>query len=347
MNAIVTRSDQPKSFFGRIFNKSHQENSRPRRIARVLLWIVIPATVAMLTLGFIWSREPKVIDVRELAVQTAGADETKLVPGYATTSAVIAIADTLLNKNGGYLSNDITPPSIFLDNMTNWERGVLIELRDIVRALRNDFSRSQTQSGEDQDLVNADAQFHFDADHWILPAAENEYRSGMTALENYQTRLGNGQAEFFIRADNLNFYMATVEKRLGSLSQRLSENVRDPMLRGLLFDDANVVAPTQQSTPWLEIDDVFFEARGYIWAVLHVLKGIEMDFKPILESKNATVPLYRIIEKLESVQQALWSPMILNSSGFGVLTNHSLIIASYISRANAALIDLRLLLAQG
>jgi hypothetical protein len=39
--------------------------------------------------------------------------------------------------------------------------------------------------------------------------------------------------------------------------------------------------------------------------------------------------------------------MILNGSGFGVLANHSLVMASYISRANAAIIDLRDLLSQG
>ena len=39
--------------------------------------------------------------------------------------------------------------------------------------------------------------------------------------------------------------------------------------------------------------------------------------------------------------------MILNGSGFGFLANHSLVMASYISRANAAVIDLRNLLSQG
>ena len=39
--------------------------------------------------------------------------------------------------------------------------------------------------------------------------------------------------------------------------------------------------------------------------------------------------------------------MILNGSGFGLLANHSLVMANYISRANAALIDLNDLLSQG
>ena len=38
---------------------------------------------------------------------------------------------------------------------------------------------------------------------------------------------------------------------------------------------------------------------------------------------------------------------ILNGTGFGYVANHSLVMASYISRANAAVIDLRNLLSQG
>jgi hypothetical protein len=39
--------------------------------------------------------------------------------------------------------------------------------------------------------------------------------------------------------------------------------------------------------------------------------------------------------------------VILNGTGFGLVANHSLVMASYISRANAAVIDLRDLLEQG
>ena len=100
-------------------------------------------------------------------------------------------------------------------------------------------------------------------------------------------------------------------------------------------------------TPWLEIDDVFYEARGSAWALLHFLKAMEIDLQEVLEKKNARISLKQIIRELEASQDNIWSPMILNGTGFGFLTNHSLIMASYISRANAAVIDLRNLLEQG
>ncbi|HBM22224.1 MAG TPA: DUF2333 domain-containing protein, partial [Alcanivorax sp.] len=51
--------------------------------------------------------------------------------------------------------------------------------------------------------------------------------------------------------------------------------------------------------------------------------------------------------ELEATQQTLWSPVILNGSGFGVFANHSLVMANYITRANASLVDLRKLLQEG
>jgi hypothetical protein len=264
--------------------------------------------------------------------------------------------ETLLNKRGGYLSNDVLPPSIFLDNIPNWEFGVLVQIRDIARAMRNDFSRSQSQSTEDTDLIVAEPQFNFDNSSWLLPATESEYQDGVDALYRYLNRLqnpGNPEAQFYARADNLKDWLSQVSKRLGSLSQRLSASVGQTRFNTDLAGDAEAQQSTATSnqfavkTAWSEIDDVFYETRGAAWALVHFLKAIEQDFEPVLQKKNSLVSLRQIIRELEGTQDELWSPMIMNGSGFGLFANHSLVMASYISRANSAVIDLRNLLEQG
>ena len=55
----------------------------------------------------------------------------------------------------------------------------------------------------------------------------------------------------------------------------------------------------------------------------------------------------QIIRELEASLAPLRSPMILNGGGFGLFANHSLVMASYLARANAAVINLRELLDQG
>jgi hypothetical protein len=312
--------------------------------------------VIVVVLGIFWSRSPRPLDVTEHALGLVGNDPVKLVTGAVTTATAIGIAETLLDKTGGYLSNDKTPPGIYLDNIPNWEFGALTELRDLTSAMRNEFSRAQSQSVEDADLQLAEPKFNFDSESWILPSTESEYRGGIEGLKHYLGRLYDDKdfdAQFFARADNLVAYLQVVGKRLGSLAQRLSYAPGQAQLDTALAGEPSATQSTPVSnqtmnkTPWLKIDDVFFEARGYTWALLNSLKAMEVDFASVLKDKNALVSMQQIIRELENTQKMIWSPMILNGTGFGPMANHSLVMASYISRANAAIIDLRNLLVQG
>ncbi len=315
------------------------------------LWRILLAGLGVyliiaLVLGLLWNSEP---DLPE-------QPQKGIVTGAATTQTLINLGNTILQKPGGFLSNDVSLPGVWMDNIPNWEYGVLIQMRDLSRALRKDFSRSQSQSTEDTDLAVAEPQFNFDSQSWILPASESEYRRGIEALIAYQARLLDAQqptAQFYARADNLTRWLGDVETRLGSLSQRLSASVGQKRLNTDLAGDNTATQSTTTAselvvkTPWSEIDDVFYEARGASWALIQILRAVEVDFAATLEKKNATVSLRQIIRELESTQETVWSPIILNGSGLGLVANHSLVMASYISRANAAIIDLRELLMQG
>ncbi len=323
---------------------------------KVLAIPVLLILLLVVLVGIYWSDEPDPFDIEEAAAEHAPVTESRLTTGSYTTSALITAMETLLDKRGGYLSNDIMPPSIWLDNIPNWEFGVLVQSRDLARSMRNDFSRSQSQSAEDVDLIIAEPKFNFDSESWFLPATEGVYGEGVTALYGYLERLqnpGDPNAQFYARADNLQEWLGQVEKRLGSLSQRLSASVGQVRLNTDLAGDAEAVQSTRTSsqvevkTPWTEIDDVFYEARGASWALVHFLKAVELDFEPVLQKKNALISLRQIVRELEATQEPIWSPIILNGSGFGLFANHSLVMASYISRANAAVIDLRSLLTQG
>jgi hypothetical protein len=300
------------------------------------------------------SREPEVIAEQiQQAQQTAGASPTV---GYTMTTALIKVTETLLDKPGGYLANDILPPYSLLDNMPAWEFGVLEMSRDLALAFRKDFSRSQSQSAENEFLKVAQPQFNIDHQSWAIPSAESEYRKAVEQLYLYRDALSNSSqpdSQFYARSDNLRDWLKNVEKRLGSYSQRLSASVGQDRLNTDLAGDAgarqSTNAPVNQvvKTSWWKIDDEFYEARGAAWALLHYLKAVEVDFAEVLHRRNAMVSLQQIIRELEATQQPIWSPMVLNGSGFGLLANHSLVMANYISRANAALIDLSELLIQG
>ncbi|WP_343349018.1 DUF2333 family protein [Pseudomonas sediminis] len=335
---------------------SGRDRSGGNLIARSLGGLIGVYLLIALVVGWYWSQEPSAFQVQQHAQSAAQQAQRQMVIGYTTVETLKQVASTLLDKPGGYLSNDLAPPGLWLDNMPSWEYGVLVQVRDFSRALRKDFARSQSQSTEDPDLAKAEPRFHFDNKSWALPASESEYREGIKSLDRYLDRLsdtGQKNAQFYARADNLNNWLGDAGTRLGSLSQRLSASVGQVRLNENLqvgndAEESGLVGRDGvYETPWLQIDNVFYEARGQAWALAHLLRAIEVDFADVLAKKNATVSVRQIIRELEAAQATLWSPMILNGSGYGVLANHSLVMANYISRANAGMIDLRQLLSQG
>ena len=317
---------------------------------KIAAWVAGVVAILIIALGIYWSRAPSVFWVNEFV------EEERTVVGYATTDTLIRVAETLLDKPGGYLTNDKLPPGLYLDNIPNWEKGVLNQVKDLSRVIRNDYSRSQSQSREDEDVVFATEKFFSESNSWLFPPTEKRFREAIERMTRYRDRLtgvAEPQAQFFARADNLREWLAEVEKRLGSLTRRLGDSVASTRINeNLAFDPSAEAAQVQTDslqvrTSWFEVDDIFFEARGTAWALLHFLRAAELDFARVLEDKNADVSVRQIIRELEASIGPLRSPMILNGGGFGLFANHSLVLANYLARANAAVINLRELLDRG
>lgn len=331
--------------------------------SRGILWgfgvLVIISLLVLLFLGAWWGAEPQQFSIQDEAMEQAKITKTTEIPlGYTYTNTLAHIAEVLLHKSGGYITNDVAPPGVFLDNISAFEYGGLVMLRDATTALRNHFTRDQSQSDEDPDLKVAEPYFYYENDSWALPSTEAEYQKGIDALHKYMVRLqkyeGNvKRAQFYSRADNLWQYTEVVIKRLGNLSTRLSASTAGAaLIPGLAVIEPNIevrnakVAPMGE-TPWMLIDDVFYEARGASWALLHILKAVKYDFHDILLDKRAMNTVDIMIKALENALSPVLSPMILNGSGYGVTANYSLTMATYIARANAAALDLRDIMNRG
>lgn len=325
------------------------------RLRLILLALGVLLTIN-LVLMWHWSGEPAPFDVKLATEAELKAIGREPVVGATLVSTMIRLNTGLWQKAGGYISNDKLPPGVFMDNMPNFEFGVVQQLRDLATAMRNDFSRSQSQSQADKDLELAQPLMMSPNDRWLWPSTEGQYQAANEALEVFLKRLADPKqpdAQFYARADNLEAYLRQAEKQLGSLSQRLSASVTHTRENTDLANDPDASQSTPSGsklhvqTPWTKIDDNFYEARGAAYALIHILKAIEVDFHSVLEKKNALVSLQQIIRELEETQAGIWSPMILNGGGFGFFANHSLVMANYISRASAQIAELRGLLNRG
>ncbi len=325
-----------------------RRGGRGKRLLWGLAGVVGVTLVGLSGIALYWCNQPPAFDVAEATRAETAAVGGRPVPGATVTATTIRIAETLLEKPGGLLHNDRLPPGVFMDNCPSWECGVVMALRDVLQAIRNDFTRAQSQSVENLDLRRADLQFAIDPKSWIMPAAEDEYRKGIDALRAYLTELstdGLRNGVFHPRPDNLADYLALVEKRLGNFGVRLASSVGDPQLIAAL----GVAAPGEGALKidGDKVDHVFYCARGYSWAFAHIMQAIAIDFEPALADKNARESVAQISRDLQGAIKPMYSPIVLNGGGYGLLANHSLVIGSYIARVNAAVIDLRLLLQQG
>ncbi|WP_394753480.1 DUF2333 family protein [Crenothrix sp.] len=326
-----------------------------------ILWgfgvLGLVTTIVLIILGAWWGAEPEQFNINDEATKRMKETNTTEAPlGYTYTNTLAHISEVLLHKSGGYITNDVAPPGLLLDNVKNFEYGALVMLRDATSALRNHFARDQSQSAEDSDLAIAEPYFYYENDSWALPSTEAEYQKGIDALHKYMIRLqkygGNvKQAQFYSRADNLWQYTEVVIKRLGGLSTRLSANSSSENLGpGISIEEreeAEKLGTPLAKISWLEIDDVFYEARGASWALLHILRAIKHDFKDILLDKRAMRTVDIMIKALENAMNPILSPMILNGGGYGLFANYSLTMATYIARANAAALDLRDIMNRG
>ena len=319
------------------------------RWSRIIAISVSVFLLVMIVIGIVVSREPKIFWVNH------SADTEAAIVGYSTTDTLIRVAETLLDKRGGYVTNDKLPPFLILDNIPSWEFGVVNQMRDLGRVMRDDYTRSQSQSRQDEDVAAGAPKFFYDNNSWVFPTTESEYREGIAAFARYRERLlaGDADAQFYARADNLSEWLSQVEKHLGSLTRRLGNSVAVNRINDDLAGDPSAEAAGAQPdnvevrTPWLQIDNVFFEARGTAWALVHFFRAAEFDFAHVLRDKNAEASVRQIIRELEASLEPLRSPMILNGGGYGLFANHSLVMANYLARANAAVINLRELLDQG
>jgi len=321
------------------------------------LKFTVPVFVIFIFAFVQWSGlEPKIKSVDQM-IEDQGVKDHANIVGDATTSAYIYVLETMLTKNGGYLSNDLLVKMKLFDNMPRFEFGAIEMTRDLALVMRDSFSKSSSSSTANKSLSDMHPFVNFPNDAWNpMASTESSYEKSISRAKDYLSSLqdhSDKNAQFYARANNLVRYLERVEQKLGSLSQRLSASTGQSRENTDLANDSSAEKSKYTSsevfvkTPWLKVDDVFWESRGTTWALIHYLKAVQVDFDAVLVKKNAKATIEQIIRELEMTQESLWSPIILNGSGFGLVANHSLTMANYISRANSQIINLKDLLNNG
>lgn len=349
-------------------DEMHESGFFQRRAVRVSLRILGGLFIIGTAISLYWARIPRTFDVtdasRVFAVAKGHRELDEPLPkGYRTVATTILLAKQLLEKPGGYQSNDVMPMTRIPDNMRNWEFGCLIQLRVMVQGLRYELSRSGPQSGEHPELQEAEARFNFKHDKWIIPSAESQYRDGISFLEQYIDNLSNAETEgkfFTARQDQVIKWLDRQKLMLGTYATRLQNNVGAvPYNTGVLTSENTLnmdpaVDTDQEKNPqdedvtsFTERDDVFYQVRGGVYVMYHVMLAMRKDCETILNNAQAMGIMNRVINELESACKPMGSPIVLNGNEFGTIQNHSLVLGAHVAKAHLAVQELQKQIAGG
>ncbi len=231
-------------------------------------------------------------------------DDAQFGPQNVTAgeSRAVAVAADLVTREVDF--NTWTPmqpffmPSGLLDNMPNFQRGIMAALGRFSTEMMDQLGRTRGSSQVDRDLEQARGFLNEQPNVWIwqpsvslLPTTTSaqKYRAGRDRLRAYNKRLGTGQAVFERRADNLQALIERIAADHGSDSAMIDQHIIESS--GDLFD--------------ARCDDIFYFNKGRLYANYLLLRELGRDFEPVIRDRglanawNAMVETFRVAAALD------------------------------------------------
>lgn len=311
--------------------------SRPKKAAitaAVVLIFLLLFTIVVMALN---SRKPG-------SLQVEGADPK--VEGSRFVRTNQALIERMLDN---WLPNDLFWPTVFLDNMPNYQIGELEVVRYNIRVLRDNLSRMRTTDKLDPDAEAAFTSLSNDPYKWWFPSAESKWKLAAKKLESYHRNLVSGEASFHPRADNLVELLTQYASLMGGLNTRLI-NAPGDIHTTLTLDETKEGKPSGAEMvnidiPWHEIDDNFYYAQGAAYALHESFKAIRVDFMDVLRDKNSL----KLVDKiLENFARCDFEPLLVtNGDPDNIFANHSLNLSGVFNDARQKIDSLIVALKQG
>ncbi len=265
-------------------------------------------------------------------------DDIEFTPSAADTaeggSMAVAFAagliDREVNQNSWTANDPFFQPGTLLDNMPNFQQGIMSALARFGFELTDQLGRTRGSSEADPDLQRAAGLLQYPGNVWIWnpsvslaprASSESQYRDARTRLLAYNARLAKGEANYDIRADNL---LATLERfaaDLGSSSALIDRHLAERA--GSFFDS--------------DADDIFYFTKGKLYGYYMVLQGLGMDFEPIIAERNLQKPWAEMMESFRKA--ALLDPWVVSNGELDAQfqPNHLAAQGFYLLRARTQL----------
>jgi len=221
-------------------------------------------------------------------------------------------------------------PAGILDNMPNFQRGIMAALGRFSTELMDQVGRTRGSSQTDRDLEQARGFLNEQPNIWLwqpsvslMPSTTSaqKYRAGRDKLIAYNKRLASGQAVFERRADNLQALLDRIANDHGSDSAVIDQHIIEQ--GGNPFDS--------------RCDDIFYYNKGRLYANYLLMRELGRDFDAVIKEKgltnawNGTVDTFRTAAELDP--WVVWNGY---PDGF-LIPNHLAAQGFYLLRARTQL----------
>ena len=213
-------------------------------------------------------------------------------------------------------------PSYFLDNMPNFQMGVLSAIEKAVTAFGSMPLVSVSDEARD-DLGEAVKFLKYPPKVWMFspenklkpaPSSSTQYKKGRKKLNNFNAEVAKGKVLVDRSNQNLALVLHVVKKDIERVIEKVNEHVQE----------------NSKSVCDFRKDDVFYYAQGKLYAYSQILKALGKDFKNVLV-KNDVYQQWTAVLKLLRQAADLNPTIVRNGKPNSSFSPNHLITISYYS----------------
>ncbi|MCR9214217.1 MAG: DUF2333 family protein [Proteobacteria bacterium] len=250
-----------------------------------------------------------------------------VVPGGSHAVDMMAgLIDREINVNRWTANDPFFMPSSMLDNMPNFQQGVISALARFSFELTDQIGRTRGSSQTDPDLQEAAGLLQYSGTKWtwdpsvsLMPtaASEEQYAKARKSLINYNKRLAEGQAVFERRADNLIATLDRISLDIGSSTAAIDKHI------------------DENAGNWIDFkaDDLFYDIKGQSYGYYMILKTLAQDYESLIKERELNNAWAQMLDSFKSVIEL--DPIIIVNAApdSQFLPNHLTAQGFYVLRA--------------
>lgn len=271
-----------------------------------------PKLILLFIIGFIFLYYPLGALVSENIDKNTNYEFHKKGEESATINAMAFLIRREVYNKSWTPSLPFIFPAYMLDNMPSFQLGLMSSISTLSKALAQ---RVDKLPKEESHLQTAAELLQYPGNIWMfspgnklvpMPSSNSQYRRARKQLQNYNRDLADGRGLFIAKAEDLSYFLSSIQKDLAKSSRRLSNQIRE---HNTDLYDGNA-------------DDVFYYEQGKLYSYYLLLKALGIDYKDVIVQYNIYQPWTVLLNTLEKASKL--SPLVVRNGELDSLTapNH-------------------------